>query len=187
LARSKTVTRRPRAASDTPTLDSTIEDLKQYRALGRQVKTIGTRVDDFKTKLRKSLERLGEPDDKGSLWIEFPEEVDGVVKLCHQRRVSTKLNEDRAIDILNERGIRDDCTDTHVTIDSNQLDAVFAALRKAGIYDQVVTTSESINDEKVMGFYADGKLSAEDIDAMFTQSITWAFIPMDANGKSASL
>ena len=79
--------------------------------------------DKLKAQLASIVDARGEPDDKGSLWYELPEEVDGVTKLYKQKRVTQALNETVAEVHLKKLDLWDQCTQEVVVIDE---DAVLA-------------------------------------------------------------
>jgi hypothetical protein len=175
------IARRPKASNDDlPTL------LTEFRGHKTMVTEITERLDGVKKRLMGILERRGVPDEKGSLWLEFDEPIAGYDAIKREKRSSVHLNEDKAGDILAERGLYEECLDVDITIDADQLDRVLEVLKKAGIYDQVVTVTERLSDDKIMQTYfaekdsEEPRLTAADIDAMFYEKVTWAFVPREA-------
>ena len=90
----------------------------------------------------------GEEDDKGNIVLELPEEVDGYSAIIKQRRVSRKIDEDKAEEVITARGMEETLYKTIRVVDE---DALMAAL---------------YNDE----------LTEAEIDEMYPQSITWALV-----------
>ena len=110
------------------------------------VKDLGVKQAALTKSIKAFVQDNGEPDDQGHLWVNFDEPVDGCVALQMQRKVSKPLNEEKAESILNAAGIYDECTTTVTVIDQ---DAIMAA------------------------HYA-GKLTEDEVDAMFPPSISFA-------------
>lgn len=170
----------------TDPLAELIPVLIEFGGHRKMIKEVTKRSDELKKKLMGFLERAGKPDDKGSLWIEFDEPVAGFNAIKRERRAQVLLDEEKAEEILDERGVLEQCTDVDITIDAEQMPKVIAALKAAKIYDEVVTVSARLSHDKIMAIYFSEKdkedplLSADDIDAMFTEKVTWAFVPQEA-------
>lgn len=137
-----------RAATAAP--DTT--NLRQWAAeligIKKNVKDLGTRQTLITKRIKAVVQEEGYVDDQGHIWLDFDEPVDGVVALQMQRKVSKPLNEDKAEAILRKHDLYEACTTTVVVLDQ---DAIMAA------------------------HYA-GKLSEDDIDAMFPPSISYALM-----------
>ena len=98
--------------------------------------------------LFENLDEIGEEDDKGNVVIELPEEVEGYSSVVKQRRVSRKIDEALAEEIITKHGLEDVLYKTIRVVDE---DALMAAL-----YEDVLTE--------------------EEVDDMYPQSITWALV-----------
>jgi hypothetical protein len=159
--------------------------LTEFGGHRAMIKTIQSRSGELKKKLMGILERAGKPDDKGSLWLEFDEPIGGFTAVCRQRRAKVLLDPDRATEILEAKGVLEACTDVDITIDADKMPLVIAVLKKARIYDEVVTVTERLSDDKIMALYFSEKdspeptLTADDIDAMFAEEVSWAFVPRE--------
>lgn len=157
--------------------------LTEFGGHKRMVAQVEKRIGTLKKSLMGMLERHGVADDKGSLWIEFEEPIAGYDAIKRERRAKVYLDEDKATRILKAAGVYEDCIDVDVTIPADQFDVVIQALKTAGLYDQVVTVTERLSDDKIMQlFFADKdepepRITEDDIDAMFTEDVTWAFCP----------
>ena len=99
-----------------------------------------------RAKLFETLDAEGEEDSKGNIVIELPEEIDGVVAVIKERRTSRKINEAKAEEIIEAKGLEDKLYKTIRVIDE---DALMAAL------------------------YSD-ELTEEEIEEMYPQSVIWA-------------
>lgn len=121
----------------------------EYIGLSKQSKILAAREGELKKALATIVETDGYTDDKGSEYIDFKEVIDGYAGLKRERRVYQSLDEEKAFAVLAKKKLTALCTRTITVVDE---DAVNAA------------------------FY-DGKLTQDDIDAMFTVKINYAFIP----------
>lgn len=113
-----------------------IEDLTKEKAV-------------LQSELSDLVDAEGIPDEKGHLWYELPEDVDGIHSLQRQRRVSQRLDEDVADKILKDKGLASRC------------------------YVLVPQLVES----EVMACLYEGTLTEDDIDAMYPKSVSYAFLP----------
>jgi len=123
--------------------------------LVRQNATLKDRIDsalsiqnEVKTKLREGLKELGEPDDNGHIVVEVDDDVTGIKKVIHQRKVSKSLDMAIAEEILKEKGLHDSC----------------------------VMMVPVLDEEAIMAAYYEGLVTEEDIDKMFPAKVTWALI-----------
>lgn len=121
----------------------------EYIGLKSQVDQFSKRTDELKKMLSAIVETDGYTDDKGSEYVDFKEPIDGFVGLKRERRVYQSLDEDKALNVLAKKKLTSLCTRTITVVDE---DAVRAA-------------------------FFDGKLTQDDIDAMFTTRINYAFVP----------
>jgi hypothetical protein len=122
--------------------------VKQYVNLKRRIDDLTKEQSVLKTELSDLVDKQGETDDKGHIWLPLPEEVDGVVSLKRERRVSQSLDMDAAILILTQKGLAERC----------------------------IKPIPTVAEDEVMAALYEGKLTEEDVDAMFPKKITWAFI-----------
>lgn len=123
--------------------------VREYLTYKKKIDELSKAQSEVKNDLMEVVETQGQEDDKGHLWLELPEEVDGYVSLQRQRRVSQKLDMDAAVALLATKGLADRCIKAVPTVD----------------------------EDEVMACLYEGKLSEKDIDTMFPKTITWAFVP----------
>lgn len=121
----------------------------EYIGLSTQRKAIEKREGELKKTLSEIVETEGYTDDKGSEYLDFPKEIEGYAGLKRERRVYQSIDEDKAMEVLAKKKLTALCTRTITVVDQ---DAVQSA------------------------FY-DGKLTQDDLDAMLTVKINYAFIP----------
>ena len=132
--------------------DSNLEPLRkevqQYVFLKEEVTAIEARVGTLRKRILAAVDELGEVNDKGSLVLPIDDKVSNTASVIKQRRVSKVFDEDKANDVLKDKGLFESVTKTIVVLDQ---DAVMAA-------------------------YYDGKLTDEDIESMFPEKVSWALI-----------
>ena len=125
-----------------------INRTKKYSFLKAQLEFLEKEQKALRAELFEVLDLEGEEDDKGNVVIELPEEVDGINAIMKQRRVSRKIDETRAEEIITEKGMEDTLYKTIRVVDE---DALMAAL---------------YNDE----------LTEAEVDEMYPSSVTWALV-----------
>jgi hypothetical protein len=106
------------------------------------------KLKDLKQEIFEHVEERGEQDDKGNIVLELPEEIEGFVAITKQRRVSRKIDEDVAFDIIEEKGLR----------------------------DKLVKIVEVIDEDALMAALYNDELTEEEIDEMYPQSVVWALV-----------
>jgi len=131
-----------------PEQDDLVNQTKEYAFIKAQLEYLEKQQKELREKLFEALDGSGEPDDKGNIILELPQEIDGYVSVVKQKRVSRKVDELVADEIITAKGMEDTLYKTIRVVDE---DALMAAL---------------YNDE----------LTEEEIDQMYPQKITWALI-----------
>ena len=128
--------------------DPLIKDAREYSFLKQQIEFLEKQQKEVRERLFTQLDEFGEVDDKGNVIIELPEEVNGFGAVVKQRRVSRKIDELVADEIITEKGMEEQLYKTIRVVDE---DALMAAL---------------YNDE----------LTEAEIDLMYPQKIVWALV-----------
>lgn len=131
------------------TEDGVLGKVRNFVFLKNKIDDATKELSKVKSYLSDLVDTDGEADDKGHLWYQLPEEVDGYVSLKRERRVSQSLDLDEAERILKEKGLDSRC----------------------------FVTMPVLNEDEVMACLYEGLLTEEDVDTMFPKKITWAFIP----------
>jgi len=129
-------------------IQSVKDEVRQYVALKDQIDLISTRQSEIKKRLIEAVDELGEFNDRGHKVLALDDDSINVATLTKQRKVSNPLDMDVAETLLTKRGIKDTCIKMVPTLDES---AIMAA------------------------FYS-GHLSEADIDAMFPEKVSYAFI-----------
>lgn len=121
---------------------------KKYSFLKSQLDYLEKEQKALRSELFAMIDGEGEVDDKGNLILELPEEVDGFQSLVKQRRVTRKIDELKAEEVITAHGMEDTLYKTIRVVDE---DALMAAL-----YNEELTEAE--------------------IDEMYPQNVVWALI-----------
>lgn len=129
--------------------DETGRDFKAFITLKREIEALTKAQNEIKARLNDIVERYGDVDDKGHVWLNLEAPVDGYVAMQRQRRVSQKLDELAAERILTE----------------------------AKLYDRCYIMQPVLQEDEVMACLYEGLISEDQIDEMFPKTITWAFVP----------
>lgn len=129
--------------------DNVAADFSEFILLKKQIDELTKRQTEIKTRLSAVVEELGEADDKGHVWYELPQEIEGYVAMQRQKRVSQKLDEETAEALLKEREL----------------------------YDRCFRLLPVLDEDEVMACLYEGLITESDVDAMFPKSISWAFVP----------
>ena len=129
--------------------DSLTAQVREYAKVKSSIEVMEGRSKELREKLFDAIETLGFEDDKGNLQLELESEVEGIVRLEKQRRVSRKIDEGVAEGIISKHGLEDELYKTIRVVDE---DALMAAMYQ-------------------------GKLTEEEVDEMFPSKVVWALMP----------
>jgi hypothetical protein len=121
---------------------------KKYSFLKSQLDYLEKEQKALRSELFEMIDGEGEVDDKGNFILELPEEVDGFHSLIKQRRVTRKIDELKAEEVITAHGMEDTLYKTIRVVDE---DALMAAL-----YNEQLTEAE--------------------IDEMYPQNVVWALV-----------
>jgi hypothetical protein len=124
------------------------QEIRQYVALKDEVTSIEARVATLRKRILTAVEDLGETNEKGSLVLPINDSASNTASVVKQRRVSKVFDEDKADNLLKEKGL----------------------------FESVTKTVTILDQDAVMAAYYDGKLTDEDIESMFPEKVSWALI-----------
>lgn len=133
----------PREIQDPNSFESQV---REYTLLKQSMETLELRQKELRDKIFSTLDTDGFEDDKGNLQYELPAEVNGIVRIEKQRRVSRKLNEAKADEII----------------------------ESAGIGLEVYEMKQVINEDALMAAYYENKITEAELEDMFPATVTWA-------------
>ena len=128
--------------------DELIAQAKEYAFAKKQVEYFEARQKELREKIFAHVEERGEQDDKGNIILDLPEEVEGFVAVTKQRRVTRKIDEDVAFDIIEEKGLR----------------------------DKLIKIVEVVDEDALMAALYNDELTEEEIDEMYPQTVVWALV-----------
>lgn len=129
-------------------VDDFVVQTREYNFLKKQIDYLTSQQKELREKMFATIEERGEIDDKGNVIIELEDDVDGVRTVMKQRRVSRKIDEQMADNIIVSKGLEDKLYKTIQVIDE---DALMACL------------------------YSD-ELTEEEVDMMYPQQVVWALV-----------
>lgn len=126
--------------------DDLAGQVKEYLFVKKNIDQLDARSKELRDKLFSHLDEGGYEDDRGNVQLELESEVDGIVRLEKQRRVTRKLNEPKADEILSELGLK----------------------------DEIYVMTPVLDEDKLMAAFYEGKITEEQLDDMFPSTIVWA-------------
>ena len=121
---------------------------KKYAFLKSQLEYFEKEQKALREELFAVLDGEGEVDDKGNIMVQLPQEVDGFNSIIKQRRVTRKVDELKAEEIITAHGLEDTLYKTVRVVDE---DALMATL-----YEEVLTE--------------------EEVDEMYPPKVVWALV-----------
>jgi hypothetical protein len=128
--------------------DNVLSQAQQYAFYKKQVEYFQEQMKSLREDLFEEIEENGEVDSKGNIVFELPKEIEGFVSMTKQRRVTRKIDEDIAFDIIDEKGLR----------------------------DKLIKTVEIIDEDALMAALYSDELTEEEIDEMYPQTVVWALV-----------
>jgi hypothetical protein len=133
-----------------PTPEETLQQrVRAFVRLKNTVKALTEQQDTIKKGLASLVETNGDVDEDGSQWLNLPAEVEGYNSLKRERRVSRTLD----------------------------MDAAERLLREKGLYDECIVMAPTVDEDALMTALVQDRLTAEDIDTIYTTKVTYAFVP----------
>lgn len=128
--------------------NSLVARTKKYAFLKSQIDYLEKEIKVKRAEMFEVLDGEGEVDDKGNIIIQLPEEVDGYNSVMKQRRVTRKIAEDRAFEIIEEKGLR----------------------------DTLIVTKEVVDEDALMAALYNDELTEEEVDEMYPPTVVWALV-----------
>jgi len=126
--------------------DDLMTQAKEYVNVKEVIEVHEKRKEELRSSIFKHIDENGYEDDKGNFWLELPEPIDDFVSFKKQKRVAIKLNEEVAMRIIEEKGLK----------------------------DRLVKLVEKIDEDELLAALYDGTLTQEEVDEMSPPNITWA-------------
>lgn len=133
----------PRTVYDPNDFDSQVAE---YAKLKETSSFIESRTKELRDKLVSKLDEDGVEDEDGNIVLRFAQPIGGLTGLVKTRRVSRKLNEARALEIIEEHALE----------------------------EELIELKPTVSEDAVMAALYEGKLNENEIDQMFPVTVTWA-------------
>jgi bacterioferritin (cytochrome b1) len=128
--------------------DDLLGQTKEYASIKKNLELYEARQKELKTSLFEKIEADGFTDDKGNWWLELPEPVGDYVSLQKQKRVTRKIDDMIAEDLI----------------------------EKKGLTDRLYKTVRVVDEDELMAALYEGLLTEEEVDEMFPAKIVWALM-----------
>ena len=128
--------------------DNFESQVREYALIKKSMATMEARSKELRDKLFEQIDAQGDQESEYSINLYLDHEIEGLARIQKQGRVTRKLNEELAEAIIEETGIGDD----------------------------VYETKRVINEDYLMAALYQGKITEEQLDAMFPPTVTWALV-----------
>lgn len=119
--------------------------IREYAQVKATMEIMEARAKELRDKLFAQLDTEGYEDEKGNIQLDLPEAIDGIIRLEKQRRVTRKLNEPKAEEILEANGL-----------------------------EEVFELKKVVNEDALMAAFYENKITEDELDQMFPASTIWA-------------
>lgn len=120
--------------------------VREYVRLKETMDALEKRSKELRDKILTVIDVDGFEDDKGNIVYDLDQPIDGVMRLEKQRRATRKLDEEKAEEIIEAKGLGDK------------------------LYKMV----RVLDEDAIMASHYEGELTEEEIDEMFPVSVVWA-------------
>lgn len=120
--------------------------VREYVRLKETMDSLEKRSKELRDKILAVVDVDGFEDDKGNIVYDLDQPIDGVMRLEKQRRATRKLDEEKAEEIIEAKGLGDK------------------------LYKMV----RVLDEDAIMASHYEGELTEEEIDEMFPVSVVWA-------------
>ena len=121
---------------------------KEFVFVKKQLDYFEKKSKELREKIFSKIDKDGEVDSEGHVLLAFDEPIDGVYGFKKQRRVSRKINEELAKELIIEKGLEDKLYKTIRVVDE---DALMAAMYSA-------------------------ELTEEEVDSIYPLVVSWAIV-----------
>lgn len=126
--------------------DDITSQIREYIKLKQSIDIMDTRTSELREKLFSEIDQEGYEDDKGNHQLDLESEIDGIIRLEKQRRVSRKLDELKAEEIISELGLTEE------------------------LYDM----KPVLNEDALMAAFYEEKITEQQLEEIFPIKVTWA-------------
>lgn len=133
----------PRFNGDPDNFDTQV---REYVRIKESIDSLEKRSKELREKILAVVDVDGFEDDKGNIIYDLDTPIDGVVRLEKQRRATRKLDDQKAEEIIENKGIA----------------------------DKVYKMVRVIDEDALMAAHYEGEITEEEIDEMFPVTVVWA-------------
>lgn len=139
-------------------------------------------LDDYEKKtlrpfLFQSAEQLGEQTESGGYKV-LLEDGTGWEK---QARVSVKVDNEKAIGLLNEKHLAE-YIDKRDYVTEDNMDKAVEVLKSIGRYD-LIATEETVSNNSLEQLYLEGKISDDELSSIIERKVTYALVEVKPRKK----
>ena len=120
--------------------------VREYVRVKETMDALEKRSKELREKILAVVDVDGYEDDKDNILYELDTPIDGVIRLEKQRRATRKLDEDKAEEIIEAKGLS----------------------------DKVYKMVRVIDEDALMAAHYEGEITEQEIDEMFPVSVVWA-------------
>ena len=120
--------------------------VREYVRIKETVDSLEKRSKELREKILAVVDVDGYEDDKGNIIYDLDQPIDGVMRLEKQRRATRKLDDIKAEEIIEAKGLA----------------------------DKVYKMVRVLDEDAIMAAHYEGELSEEEIDEMFPVTVVWA-------------
>lgn len=120
--------------------------IREYILVNNSLDSLEAKRKALRDELFQYMDEEGYEDSKGNIQLDFDQPIEGAVRLEKQRRVTRKLDEEKAEELITAKSLG----------------------------DKVYKTIRVIDEDALMAAHYEGELSEEDIDEMFPTTVIWA-------------
>lgn len=120
--------------------------VREYVRIKETVDSLEKRSKELREKILAVVDVDGYEDDKGNIIYDLDQPIDGVMRLEKQRRATRKLDDTKAEEIIEAKGLA----------------------------DKVYKMVRVLDEDAIMAAHYEGELSEEEIDEMFPVTVVWA-------------
>ena len=103
------------------TEDAFVAQAKEYIFLKKEIDALESKAKQLRDLIISEVDSLGEADSDGHILLDLDNEIDGVVSFKKERRVSRKIDEDKAAEIIDEKGLEEQLYKTVRVVDEDAL------------------------------------------------------------------
>ena len=133
-----------------PMADEFIAQAREYALLKNEIDGLTARQKELREGIFTAIDDRGEADDKGHIWFDFEEPIEGFAAFQKQRRVKRDLNEDVAGSLIAQKGLE----------------------------GRLYKTVRVVDEDAVMAALYEGILTEDEVDAMYPVKVSWALVPV---------